>query len=548
MAKQKRKIPPEVGILDFETDPFKFGRVPEPFACGVLWRGIYVSFWGPDCWRRAADYILSIKVPVIWYAHNGGKFDFFFMWPVLENPVKLINGRIVQATLGIHELRDSWAIMPFALARYKKTSIDYAKFEPEVRDTHRDEILDYLHDDCCDLYDLCAAFVQRFGFRLTIAGTGYRELHKLCPQEPQSEDHDARFRPFYFGGRVECFDSGILVGRFKVYDVNSMYPAVMRDCDHPIGRKYVRLSLPTLDTDGWIEGYPGAFYFADVEGENIGALPTRDTSGMKGLRFDTPSGVFHTTSHELRVAIELGKFKVSRILEAQIPLEVQRFEAFVDEFSALKTAAKLAGDRIGELQNKYVQNAPYGKFAQNPEYFCDYLIVIKGQDSDPEETCGPDCEERCTEHYHIDKEADKWRVWAKYSPHPRYYDVAIAASITSAARAVLMRAIAGAKRPIYCDTDSIVCESLRKVEIDPAKLGAWKLEAIGDCMAIAGKKLYALFNKGIPVKWASKGTKLRPEQIRIVATGGTALWESEAPNFSLTGTKKFLVRRPRKTA
>lgn len=545
--KQTRKKDREVGVIDFETDPFKFGRVPAPFACGVLWRGIYVEFWGPECWRDAADYMLSIKVPVVWFAHSGGKFDFFFMWPVLENPIKIINGRIVAVTLGIHELRDSWAIMPFALARYKKTEIDYSKFEPEVRDTHRVEIGNYLHDDCCDLYELCMAFVARFGLRLTVAGTAMHELNQVCPQEPLNENHDFNFRPYYYGGRVECFTSGTIEGKFKVFDVNSMYPAVMHSCDHPIGRKYLRVALPRLDSDGWIDGYPGAMYFAVAEGDNLGALPTRDLSGFKGLRFDTPSGIFNTTSHELRVAIQLGKFRVRKIHEAHIPLEVQRFEAFVDKFSAEKVKAKKAGDKIGEIFAKLILNSAYGKFGQNPEYFCDYQIVIKGVHSDPEYT-----EENP---WRLDKESDCWRIWAKPSPHPRYYDVAIAASVTSAARAVLMRGLAGAKRPIYCDTDSIICEGLTEkfaddwgVLLHDTVLGAWKLEATGTKAAIAGKKLYALFDGDVPVKWASKGTKLSPAQILKIAEGGEVLWQSEAPNFSLTGTTKFISRVAKRTA
>ena len=110
-----------------------------------------------------------------------------------------------------------------------------------------------------------------------------------------------------------------------------------------------------------------------------------------------------------------------------------------------------------------------------------------------------------------------------------------------------MRAIAGSKRAVYCDTDSIICEELNGVEIDPAKLGAWKFEGDGDEMAIAGKKLYALFDAGAPVKWASKGTKLAPEQIRKIALGGEVLWQSDAPNFSLTGTTKFVARVAKRT-
>src|SRR6185312_6726677 len=74
-----------------------------------------------------------------------------------------------------------------------------------------------------------------------------------------------------------------------------------------------------------------------------------------------------------------------------------------------------------------------------------------------------------------------------------YYVVAIGASITSAARAYLFDALQRADDPVYCDTDSIVCKHLQG-PLDATKLGAWKLEAQGDAIAIAGKKMYALFN------------------------------------------------------
>lgn len=535
----------EVAIIDFETDPFKYDRVPEPFACGVLWRGIYVQFWGPDCWRHAADYLNTIKTPLVIYAHNGGKFDFFFMYPVLDNPIKLINSRIVSARMGeIHELRDSWAIMPFSLATYKKTEIDYAKFEPEVRDLHRTEITYYLFDDCNDLMAMCTVFVGRFGFQLTIAGTAMGQLKEIQPQEFCTESHDEKFRRFYFGGRVECFDSGVLRGAFRVYDVNSMYPAVMSQCDHPIGNKYVRPEKLSLDADGWFDGYPRCMYFATVEGYNLGALPAREVGGFKGLTFAEGHGVFETTSHELRAALSIGKFKVTRILDAYVPCYVQTFDEFVTKFSDEKKAFKKAGDRINELLVKYVLNSAYGKFGQNPDDFKEYHIEVRGV------TFPPVDKPKTPEHkkWVLEKSAAKWCIWSKPSPQKRYFDVAIAASVTSAARAVLMLGIANAKRPIYCDTDSIICEELRGVEIDEYNLGAWKLEAIGDKCAIAGKKLYALFKDGMAVKWASKGTKLKPEQIELVAEGGEVMWESDAPNFSLTGNVKFVARKSRKTA
>lgn len=532
---KKRKEAPEVAVLDFETDPFLYGRVPEPFACGVLWRGIYADFYGKECAQKAVDYLHSITVPLIVYAHNGGKFDFFFLWKALDNPIKIVNGRIIKARLGIHELRDSWAILPFALARYKKTEIDYAKFEPEMREQHRTEILNYLHDDCCDLMELCEAFVKRFGFRLTIAGTAMRELNSIHEQESCNENHDTRFRPFYFGGRVECFESGVVSDDFKVYDVNSMYPSVMRNCDHPIGAKYLTLKNPRLDMNGWIEGYENCMFFATVEGLNFGALPSRNER-TGGLSFGLLHGMFETTSHELRTAIDLGKFKVDRVLTALIPLTVQRFDEFVDTFSGEKIAAKKAGDKIGEIFAKLIQNSAYGKFGQDPSEFKEYFICIRGVHSSPGEP------------WELEESTDRWSIWSKPSPQKRFYDVAIAASVTSAARAVLMRAIANANRPVYCDTDSIVCKGLTNVNLDEYELGAWKLEAIGDRMAIAGKKLYALFNGDSPVKWASKGTKLSPGEILKVAQGEDVLWQSDAPNFSLKRATKFVARVSKKTA
>ena len=129
-----------------------------------------------------------------------------------------------------------------------------------------------------------------------------------------------------------------------------------------------------------------------------------------------------------------------------------------------------------------------------------------------------------------------------------YKDVAIAASITSAARSVLLHALASARRPVYCDTDSIICEGLSKrVKIDRTALGAWKLEASGDRLAVAGKKLYALRKGRRCVKKASKGVKVAPGEIERVARGGEVVWRSDVPNFSLLHGTRYIERRVRKS-
>jgi hypothetical protein len=109
-----------------------------------------------------------------------------------------------------------------------------------------------------------------------------------------------------------------------------------------------------------------------------------------------------------------------------------------------------------------------------------------------------------------------------------------------------------AKRPIYCDTDSIICEGFRG-ELNDTELGGWKLEAIGDRAAIAGKKLYTIFNTaelhttGKAIKKASKGVNLTPREIVDVCNGKEIIYRNPVPNFHLDGTADFVERRINKT-
>lgn len=538
-------------VIDAETDPFLYGRAPKPFAWGCRFGDIYIDFWGKNCTRQLITFLKLIKDPMIIYAHNGGKFDFFFLLRHIENPMRIIHGRIAKARLGKHELRDSWLINPQALSAYKKDEIDYSLFEEDKREAHKGAILNYLQGDCQYLYELCTSFVDRFGPILTAPSAAMKELKKIHPQKNGGKSHDTRFRPFYFGGRVECFESGVINERVKVYDVNSMYPHAMREFDHPAGQQYIFKSAPTL-TNGWISGYPGWLYFARVLGTNRGALPVRSEDNNGGLSFTREKGEFLVCSHELRAALELGVFTCDKVLETWIPTRKQRFAGFVDKYFAEKIAAKKSGDKISEIWAKLMLNSAYGKFGQNPEDFHDYYLERLGIDKTPSFT-----------DWVLYEDVANFRIWRKRKrkkdrsiddgeagPQGKagYFDVAIAASITSAARSVLMRAIVSADKPLYCDTDSLICRSLGAgVPMDDRALGAWKYEGTGNRLALGGKKLYALFEGREPVKWASKGVHVEPHEIEAIAQGASIVWANDAPNFSLTGSVSFVKRTAKAT-
>jgi hypothetical protein len=528
----KMKMNKQLGTVDLETDPFAFNAKIEPFALGFKTEFEYREYWGDECIQKwLSD--LDPDVEQIVYAHNGGKFDFIFFirLNLLENPIKIINGRIVSAMLkGTQtELRDSFAIFPFALSQYRKDDIDYQKMERKVRNKHKREILDYLKTDCLSLFELVTGFWERFGNKLTVGGASMSELRKHYPFERANATHDATFREFYFGGRCEYFERGVLPGKWKVFDVNSQYPAAMVNFDHPTGLKYIREGSPRIGKGGDLVKYPGKMYFARIECRSAGALPVRAENG--GLSFPHIHGEFFACSHEIKAGLELGLISKLKLIECLIPCETTRFDKFILGMYAERDAAREAGNEVLRLAIKFVMNSSYGKFAQNPDSFRDFIIV--------------DCSDPplglVAGGWELDSNFDDFEIWAKPNSTPQYYDVATAASITSAARSVLLRGLANSVRPVYCDTDSIICEDFNG-EISNSKLGAWKFEMKGNSIAIAGKKLYALFNRSECVKFASKGVRLNGDQIRQIARGGSINWDSPAPTMNFRGEFKYISR------
>jgi len=540
--------PSKVAVLDFETDPFLYGRVPEPFAAGLEVDGPYFEFWGDDCIAAVVEFLNSQKEPLLIYAHNGGKFDFYFLLEYISDPIRIINGRIVECRLGIHTLRDSFAAVPVALKKIAgKLDIEYWKMERECREEHKAEILEYLRVDCVELAKVMRAFIARFskprsGPALTMAGAAMTELQKRHRQffkRPNKDDpasatagleHDEKFRLFYFGGRVQAFEKGVIRGQFRIYDVNSMYPAVMRNFDHPLGSRYVSPQNPRIGDDGYVVGFKERMFFIDFEGMSHGHLPERNQKG--GIDFPRGFGRFTVPSHEFRAVYIRGLVDVHKIHRVHLPYQVQRFVEFVDTFAAEKVAAGKAGDKITREFVKLVLASAYGKFAQDPRKFRDYIIERLGIDNPPDET------------WALHERNNYFRLWKRPTESERFNDVAIAASITGAARAVLLDALCISERPIYCDTDSLICHRLGNgTPIDPDTLGAWKFEGSGDRVAIGGKKLYAVFDGDSEVKSASKGVKLSPIQIQSIAEGATIEYLNDAPTFKLHGQHDKFVKR-----
>lgn len=535
-----RKKKYQIAVLDYETDPFLFGRVPKPFCVEFYTPDYTAAFWGDDCTEQLIEYVRGLEQQYIIYAHNGGKFDFHFMHDYLDNPALIIKTRIVEAALCHHKVRDSFAILPVPLRDYDKMEFDYSKMEKENRERFKDEILEYLHYDCVKLYELVLAFNDRFGPKMTIGGTAMREIEKLHPFIKNGSIHDEQFRPYYYGGRVECYKSGILSGPWQLIDVNSMYPAAMRNMRHPINGAW----------DMW-ETMPDSFddpFFISFNGKNRNALPGRAEDGS--LTFEETEGTFFACSHEVKVALEYDLIDIDSVNICYVSQDHISFTDFVNTFYADKVACKESGDKIGELFSKLLLNSGYGRFGINPNNFEDWHIHRDfGEDENLEERG-----------YTKQVDYETIELWSKPADisENQYCDVAIAASITSAARSILLRGLQNAIDPIYCDTDSIICRSFSG-DIDPYTLGAWDLERENDMCAIGGKKLYAMYNQehlsrakklthaSKEIKLSSKGGTLNLAELLSICRGNTIKFENMAPTFSLKSAPRFVTRTFAKT-
>lgn len=551
-ARRRKKSFENIAVLDMETDPFdKEKRTSVYPFLAVLYSDNFepIVIWEehlPSFIAAVVKAIEDLPDEYTIYAHNGGKFDFLFLISKIRGEVSFKGRGIMSAKIGRHELRDSFHIIPERLASYAKDKFDYANMHKSKRDDWREKIIEYCIADCRYLLDIVKAFVNEFGFKLSIGQAAMAHLKKAHKFECITSSMDAELRKFFFGGRVECLEGRTIeTGHWKLYDVNSMYPHVMANFKHPVGKDYI--TRP---------GEPGAFTcFLDLECVNHGALVQKNEED--GTTANVREGRFFTTIHEYRTALKYGLIENVKINFVVDCVKQSSFEGFVLPLYARKDEIKKRLDAWPKDQRetpeymdlkkdymfvKFLLNNGYGKFAQNPRRYKETYITDP-MDRPPEELEGygvvPAYE--C---------GDYW-IWERPSPGQRFNNVGTAASITGAARSVLMEAIQLATDPIYCDTDSLMCRDLQGVELHPTKLGAWDLEDEYSEVIICGKKMYSCKPlAGGKDKVRSKGVSgLSHEDMRrIFMEEFKQAVTNFGPTIDKTGRQNYLQRRVKPTA
>jgi DNA polymerase type B, organellar and viral len=463
--------------------------------------GSSTAIWEDDnCVRMLAEHIAKQPGARIVYCRDGGREAFYHLLSQIDRgEMSIIDSRILRCRIGPHQLRDSWGITPFPLA------------PPGIK---FNDISDELEAE----YELCSRFTDEFGQYLTVGAVAARELSRSCPFWRGDEGYDAEWRKFYFGGRNEIYKTGIVEGDIREYDISSAFPAVMRNLKHPTGTAVMVGDKITKGT-----------FFVTCRGRNHGAFPFR-RQWNQSLSFSQQEGEFHVTRHEFDAAEETGTFECDKITATYSWKTHQTFRPFVDPLYGKRLKAKRIGDYWGDMIYKTVLNAAYGKFAQNPSRYSDYYLTGYGYYPPNAGPWVPACT-------HLSR-FGHYMLWQKPARHYAWFNIATAASITGAARASLLRGIQAAKYPLYCDTDSVICDGDASLQLGDG-LGQWKLEHRGTSAALVRKKTYALFDGERCLKTAHAGCELSPNEILRAARGERIVKTDPRPTYHISGRSEF---------
>jgi hypothetical protein len=438
---------------------------------------------------------------VVWYAHFAG-YDMRYLIPTAS-----ADGAAFGAILnGMHQvlqlvitfpgrepitLRDSYALLPVSLRRLadqfapgeRKLDIGDAvsDFDPSDPDQRAYALQDarallavlMRHRAICrDEYGVEPA--------VSAAGTAIKALRATLTDKIPCALGEVRDvgRLGYIGGYVAPLRAG---GHRDcvTYDINSAYPAAMRDGPIPLRPRLVRV----VDTTA--AAYPDALYLVDVHAPKsipVPVLGRRDKTGAVCWPLGTWRGWHYGC--EIAMARSIG-YEIDLVVgqkNALIDFEPAHvFGDFVDKCEKIRVANRKTAF---EMVAKLMQNSAYGKFGARDET---YSLVL--ENSSPAENELSRTPLAGVPGYVVATIRDPETLAA---PH-------IAGLITARARvnlfsAIYSRGADNARKVLYCDTDSMTVLSdfdTSGMNLSDSTYGAFKREKSWRLYRVIAPKVYA---------------------------------------------------------
>lgn len=438
------------------------------------------------------------------YFHNLGHFDGFFLLkyyvakgdrykiqPLIRNN-KVYELKVYLDGKLLMRFRDSYILLPSSLSSLGKTlcpelgdkgSIPHNDLGVSDLEHMRSDLLDYLRQDIRLLGGVMLK-TQHINWNkyqidvedvMTVSALSLKIFRKMYFDEEAFEinitnrNQDTFIRRAYYGGHVDVYKP--YGNNLFYYDVNSLYPFIMKTYPMPSGPPVWQNKLAGLDLEnlyGFIEAYVVCPKCIERP-----FLPYKDAYGTIIFPTGKFTGVYF--SEELKFAKRLG-YEIIPLRGYLFEKKPSPFKGIIEDLYESRLDAKKKGDDAMSYIYKILMNSLYGRFGINPEStvteICKedrYKALLKKDNFESAE--------EINDSYYMVKyinnssfaEDDDWKA-------PKMSAVHLAAAITACARIHMYPHIS---RPdcIYTDTDSIVLGSpLSEDLISSSEIGLYKLE------------------------------------------------------------------------
>ena len=572
-ANHGAKLPDLLIAIDTETDAVPIGPGAVDAVLRFGWLAISARHrglrWTPPRWHRfttpdEAWDVIEAAIPDGWtarlVAHNAG-FDarVLHMWSALPARGWTCRGAVIEDPPTIVRWRKGrrGIVLLDSLNWYRAKLADVGvalglpKLDHDLAwgDRERDDA--YCRRDVEIVLAAVQGLIRRVAewdlgnLATTISGQAYNAWrHRHLSVPVLIDDHPralALARQAYHGGRTEAWQLGRIAAPVVVFDVTSMYPAIMLTTPMPTVLRgfYNRVSVTNLTT--LLER---SCVIADV----TLATESADYPLVHDGRLVFPVGRFRTAlcTAELTHALRAGH--VRQVHAAAVYDRALIFTSYIAEWHTRRQAALAAGDAADADFCKRMMNHLYGKLGQSGRVF---------------ETVGT-------------TDADEVRAWAEWDAdtgtlsryrafgglvsrqsgevEARESHPAIAAHVTSAARMRLLSLLdrAGRANVVYMDTDSLFVlpagVGALLTAVRPSRPGALKLVEVVSALVIHGAKDYAKDDHRVIKGIRANATEIGPATFEQDVFQGLkgALEDGDLDRMLITRGRKVLSRDYRK--
>lgn len=364
---------------------------------------------------------------------------------------------------------DSLKLLPFSVDKIakdfgfeeQKLKIDYSDY------TINPHTIEYVYHDVIIVAKALSEIKLQGINKLTIASSAYhyykgmsgRLFNQYFPR--LTDEMLTDYRKAYRGGRsqVNPLHARKILNAVKRYDINSMYPHIMRNCPLPYG-----LPVPIKER----HTYDFELYKVNISFTlKVGHLPTLLKKG--DMTLDDTYYICTEDIEEIYIS-SLDYDLLEKHYDIQYVEFVEMwgfncavglFKKYIDYWYEIKCSSKGAKKVLAKL----MLNSLYGKFGTKPK--CDSKKPMLSEDG--------------LEFERIEDDGFK----AYYLP--------VAIAITSWAHVLIDDAICatGYDKFVYCDTDSVhTLGELPAEMISQTQLGKFKLEAVEEVSKYVRQKTY----------------------------------------------------------